>query len=902
MGGAWQGAVATIGRDRLWVGASRGVSVRQLLACLWLLLVAGLAIGVSLSIADQLRAVSRVEPQSAALRAASLRFAVGTVGAAVAAMVLCGIVRPAWRRRTILVVALLPVPIALFTSHNILAGAALLGLLGPALWLGRALAARLLGLTSVAESWMIGSALGLGILALLGAALAQVGMLRPLVVWSLLLLATLGLLLFARERARRDLALVRRWLRRPLTFRPTTFALFGVAIGFFWLNLIGALAPELYADAVVSRLPVSALIARTGQFTVDPDLNISAMPRFAEVIYALALTIAPLQVTKLVELSVGLLCAAGVGLVAKRLAGAQAAAMAAIAFYTLPLTAQLSQTAYTDLFATHFAVVAAALIVLRERPGWRMLLAALVAIAAGMSVKPSFAITAAGLALALIVLLPWRWRLVFGAVAAALVGAALLAAFALTPPGRRQVQSVRVHVASLEAFGTERSAAAFLASPITLIRDTSRYGGGEYRDGFVGYALLALVPLIALARPSRRAVAILAGAALAYGLWFVLAQYLRYALPGFALQCAVGGAAYAAVVARGSPLLRRAMAIVMVGLIGLNVLAWLNTSLLQQGPIPYRVALGQESRSAYLSEHLAGFAILELFNRQADATRVLATHNYARLYTPARMTIVASVPMGGDEQAMLAYLDREAFSHIIVDRTVMPQGWDRSLPIDEAFLRRNAVLVGGVRNAYLYRLVPPEGRGRDQGWARGPELLPNGGLEQASGDRPAGWVAFGRPTYDRTGARANTGQAAFRATPQDWYTVTVAVEPQRQYLLTHSTRAEGADGLARLQVNWLDAADQLVGTSIEVIPTSPQRYAQFSMLATAPPGASRARIYLVAQQGTAWFDDASFRAVPSGAGVLPGVGETPQGAAIRARVGRDAWRRETGQTPNGVWG
>jgi hypothetical protein len=888
--------------ERRRMGTGRSGGARGILACLWVLLVAGLAVWVSVSIVDHLRGVLRAEPEGDALRAASLRFALATVGLAVASMVASAALPPVWRRRAIMAVAFLPVPVALIAGQHLLAGVVALALLLPALWLGRELGARLLGLTGLLESWVIGSAMGVGFLALLGTALARFGLLRPVVVWPLLLLVMLGLCVMAGRRLGADLAVARRWSRRPLAFRADYAAMGGVALGFFWLNLIGALAPELYADAVVYRLPVSALIARTGRFTVDPDLPISNAPRFAEVVYALVIAAGPLQATKLIELSVGLLCTAGVGLVAKRLAGARAAAMAAIVFYTLPLTAQLSQTAYTDLFATHFAVTAAALLVRRERLAWRAVLGALLALAAGMSVKPSFAITAAGLALALVALLPWRRRMLAGGAAAALVGAALLALFALSPPGRQQVRFVLHNVAALNAFGTERSVAAFVASPVNVIRNTAQYGAGEYQDGFAGYALLALVPLVALVRPARRVVALLVAAAVAYGLWFLLAQYLRYALPGFALQCAIAGAAYAAVLARGGPGTRHVLAILTTGLIALSLPAWLNTSLLQQGAIPYRVALGQQSRAAYLSEHLAGFAILDLYNRQPDATRVLSTHNYAQLYSATGLAVVegAAISRTGTEQEVLAFLDRGGFSHIIVDRTVMPRDWDRYLAVDEAFLRRNAVLIGGERNAYLYRLVPPEQRGRDQGWARGPELLPNGGMEEANGDRPAGWTPFGRPGYDRTGSRAETGQAAFRATPQDWYTATVPVQPQGQYLLAHATRAEGEAGLARLQVNWLDATDQLVGVAIEVVPTSPRRYVRFSMLATAPPGASKARIYLTAQQGSAWFDAASFRAVSAEAGLLAGVGRAPGSEAPPVREGHRAWRRELGVLPFGV--
>jgi hypothetical protein len=420
------------------------------------------------------------------------------------------------------------------------------------------------------------------------------------------------------------------------------------------------------------------------------------------------------------------------------------------------------------------------------------------------------------------------------------------------------------------------------------------------RGGFAGYAWTLALPLLLLTRPGRRRWPLLVGTVVAILAWALIAQYLRYAAPIAALLAALCGAAYALASRRCRRPVAIGMRVVFTALGALWLLGFLNTTLFYPGDLPYGVVFGRQSREAYLDEHVVAYAPLQLLNREQGATRAITAYEYPQLYSRVPLYSATYTHGETDEAALLHLLDAGGYSHVVIARDYMDPNWDRYLVTDEEFLRRNAVLVGGGHNGYLYRLVPPEQRGHDQGWARGPELLPNGGLEQANGDRPAGWAPFGHPVYDRTGARAKTGMAAFRSTPQDWYTATVPVQPQAQYLLSHATRAEGEYGFARLQVNWLDGADQIVGVSIEVVPTSPLRYSQFSMLATAPPGASKARIYLVAQQGIAWFDDASFRAVQPEAGGLRVGRSVPTGPTLPPPACPVAWLRRR-DFPSSAW-
>ncbi len=115
-----------------------------------------------------------------------------------------------------------------------------------------------------------------------------------------------------------------------------------------------------------------------------------------------------------------------------------------------------------------------------------------------------------------------------------------------------------------------------------------------------------------------------------------------------------------------------------------------------------------------------------------------------------------------DEARVLGLLDAGGFSHIIVDRTLLPPNWDQNVMLNEEFLRRNTVLVGGDHNVYLYRLVPAEQRGHEQAWAQGRELLPNGGFEEPDRGAPARVTPSGRPKYDTSGQGYETTPSAVR--------------------------------------------------------------------------------------------------------------------------------------------
>lgn len=847
-----------------------------ILTILWLLAITGTAVVLSLIQVWYLLRLTHSDRE----RLYSLVVAIAIMATTTAITTGVGFVLPHRWRLTVVALVVVPVPVLLVTSHNVIAGIAALALLFPIFWLGRELVAWWLRPLASGAAWSLGSALGTGLLIILSYCLLRIGLLRPYVIWPLWLTGTLLLITLAGRRLRQDLARFLTWTQQPLERPSLLLALWGIVIGYLWLNLLGALAPEMMADAVRQRMPAAQLFAQAGRLVTRHDLGFTWHPTGGEFLYALVLTTGPLQTAKIVNFLIGLCCAATVWMLGRQIGGDRVAAVAAIAFYSLPLTAWLSQTAYTDLFAILFALATALIVVLRERLTWRTAIAIAVFLGFGLSIKATNGAIAIGVAIAMLMLMAERrWILIAlallvpGALGLALLISRHQPQLLLPLPGYERVthlvtriwSTTTTTIAGLSTFGSHRSFIDLARSPFDLTFATLQYG--EYQRGFTGYLLLAFVPLTIFARPRRRTILVLVIGGSAYLAWFYLAQYVRYAMPFFGILCAIGAYTYISLVdAMPNQRTRPIIQGVLLVLVGLSVIAYLKTTLIYPGNVPYRAVLGLETKSDYLRGNVGAYTALRLLNKEPNATRAFAPYEYARLYSHVTISSVLSddvaVTWAPNEAAALRALDAGGYTHIIVDRNLMMPYWDEIIAINEDFLRRNAVLVGGDHNGYLYRLVPPAERGHDQQWARGNELLPNGGFEESRDSVPLGWTAIGHPYYDTSGKQSHSGSSAIRATPTDILFTPVSVTPNVQYLLSHATKsADGAYDLARLQINWLNSEGKFISATVEVVPTSPRGYFVHSMLATAPPTARSAMVYVQAQQGTVWFDDFSLKSV-----------------------------------------
>jgi hypothetical protein len=238
----------------------------------------------------------------------------------------------------------------------------------------------------------------------------------------------------------------------------------------------------------------------------------------------------------------------------------------------------------------------------------------------------------------------------------------------------------------------------------------------------------------------------------------------------------------------------------------------------------------------------------------------------------------------------LDLLARWQVKYVLVDETLyrtgsefwgLTQTWESLEPAILASGRLKQVTV--LDGVHVYGLLDSAVQ------TEGEELLRNGGFGEATGSgRPTHWLAEGSPVFDVSGTKSFGGAGAVCVSSHDYFVSdAVRVEAGRCYLLQVFTRAQQPQSEARLQINWSNAAGELLTSSastLRVIRTSPTwEHAQFNFV--APEGAASCQIYAAAQTGRVWLDEyslkrnvgdcpANFLAVPNPVPLLKSEGRT----------------------------
>ena len=236
-----------------------------------------------------------------------------------------------------------------FSVTNVLAAAdALLNLLtagwlaliGLALgtWLLRALLGHDLPL---AETLVLGTALGLGALALLSFGLGLLGLFRPAVAWTV----TLALSGLATPPLIRLIGQWHGWRPGNLPHRWTALYLGAVVL----LTLPVALLPPTDWDGLFYHLTGPKLYLEAGRVVGGVNIPHLSFPALMEMLYAWAMLLRGDVAAKLLHAVFGLLLAGLVYLTARRFLSPKAAWPAVTVFASMPMVSTLAGWAYNDL-------------------------------------------------------------------------------------------------------------------------------------------------------------------------------------------------------------------------------------------------------------------------------------------------------------------------------------------------------------------------------------------------------------------------------------------------------------------------------------------------------------------------------------------------------------------------
>ena len=797
-------------------------------------------------------------------------------------VLLSGACRATRGRGVVLILAVSIIPILLVTSGQVLPGLATVLVFVPACLATRVAVERLLRCASPFDTWVLGGIIGLGLMGVVTAALGSVGLVGWRSTWLVALVLLALALLAGRDIMRRDLADGRVWLRETTPVSWLQRFQIGLLIGISWLTLFSALVPEISPDAVTHRLPSAAYVAESGRLATNPDLLIPLRPGLSELLYAAVYTVGGLEATKLISLIAGWLSILGVAAIARHLGGPCAMVPSALALASLPLMLWTLESASADVFSVAFALGAGLLVVQPDALRWRSALLAAVCVVLGLLVKASFAIVTVGFVVVapLLVIRLHRVRArTMGGVLTGMVGAVCLVAVvamnlggigrALEPLhlGGSGWVSIGDQVSSFQGRFRERtSLLSFLTAPIDLTFKSARYPGTS--DGAVGYLVLALVPLVFLARWNTSLIRCIVVVLAASIVWYWFIQYVRFALPIAALLCALCGVAAAqfhrahsrwlGMVLRGSvPLLA------MLGLTG-----YLLATLTLTG-LPWRTVLGVDRREVFLSRFIVEHPALSLLN--AEPGKKLAAVNSEippQIYSQTAMNALlqpltwrlTSTPLQ-DARTLLHILDLQGYTHLVINQGAPDFWWVNNVGGDPSFLRANTTLVGGARGVYVYRLLPPEQRGQETPWTRAPELFANGEFEVNGDGVLPGWSSTGIPgPVVRTDDTSTAARRSVRSRPGDELVTTVMVTPRQEYLLSLSVRSASERGWSQVFLDWLDETGHPISHTIENFAATSTLDREWWMLATAPANATRAKVRLLAINDEIWFSHLSMRA------------------------------------------
>lgn len=127
-----------------------------------------------------------------------------------------------------------------------------------------------------------------------------------------------------------------------------------------FINLIGALGPELAFDALWYHLTLPKLYLLKGSFYFVPGGNLyySTMPQLTEMLYLAGIALHSEISAKLIHYSFGLLICLSIFKIAKKYVSSEFSLLAVVIFYSNLVVAWESTTAYIDLSRTFFELLA----------------------------------------------------------------------------------------------------------------------------------------------------------------------------------------------------------------------------------------------------------------------------------------------------------------------------------------------------------------------------------------------------------------------------------------------------------------------------------------------------------------------------------------------------------------
>lgn len=137
-------------------------------------------------------------------------------------------------------------------------------------------------------------------------------------------------------------------------------ALFSLLVFQFFVNLVGALGPELGFDALWYHLTIPKIYLSSNSIFYIPGnlLHYSAMPKLGEMLFLPAISFSGEILVKIISLLFGVLTSSAIYSLSRKYFDKTTSLMAVVIFYSNLVVAWQSTTGYVDLIRTFFELIA----------------------------------------------------------------------------------------------------------------------------------------------------------------------------------------------------------------------------------------------------------------------------------------------------------------------------------------------------------------------------------------------------------------------------------------------------------------------------------------------------------------------------------------------------------------
>ena len=472
---------------------------------------------------------------------------------------------------------------------------------------------------------VVGLAVGLAGAGIAALALAALGLLRPYVIWPLVVVT--GVL------TRGGLRAIASALRRsaPAGLEPMEAVLAGLVGCAALVALAGSLAPLTANDALVYHLNIPKIYSAASGLVKLPLSAYANMPHYGETVYALFYSVAGETGARMAYLVMLAGATLAVFALARRLAPRWLAAGAAAIFLVQPLVLDGRVVCNVDVLLAYIYIAAVILLLDAPRSGTqtrRMLVAgglagfmlgikysalapclSLVAVPlAAWPARPGARHLLVGAAVALTVFAPWLIK------NQAYVGNPFYPVFERTFDGANWDASQEDALVGWQrSMGMGRGVSDYLALPLNASTRGKPAMNYAFFDGTMTPLVLALFPL-ALIRRSRRTLTLAGMAAALFIFWAATSQQLRFLLPAIALGAALGAAGLANLAAAAGARSARIVLGFAAAAAGLALIVpdqygrpFAPAALAERLP----VVLGLETRQQYLERNLQSYALFD---------------------------------------------------------------------------------------------------------------------------------------------------------------------------------------------------------------------------------------------------------------------------------------------------